>query len=219
MPPVLYAHPFSSYCQKVLTALYENATPFIYRLLAPEDPEALAEWERLWPIKKFPLLLDEDRSVVESSIIIEYVALKWPGAQRMLPEDPAAALEARQMDRFFDSYVMTPMQKVVLDHLRPQDSRDPFGVEEARAMLERAYGWLNGVMAERPWAAGGDFSLADCAAAPALFYADWVHPIGEHLEAARDYRKRLLARPSFARAVDEARPYRQYFPPGAPDRD
>ncbi|MGF1593158.1 MAG: glutathione S-transferase family protein [Kiloniellaceae bacterium] len=219
MPPVLYAHPFSSYCQKVLIALYENATPFTYRVLGPDDPEALEEWSRLWPMKRFPMLVDDDQPVVESSIIIEYIALRWPGPQRFLPADPRAALEVRKLDRFFDNYIMTPMQRIVADYLRPPESRDPYGVGEAKALLDTAYRWLDGALAERDWAAGDDFSLADCAAAPSLFYADWVHPIGEDFAAARAYRQRLLARPSFARAVDEARPYRPLFPPGAPDRD
>jgi glutathione S-transferase len=215
----LYAHPFSSYCQKVLIALYENETPFTYRVLGPDDPEAGAELAALWPMKRFPLLVDDGETVIESSIIIEHLMLKRPGPRRLLPRDPAAALEARKMDRFFDNYVMTPMQRVVGDSLRPEANRDPYGVQEAKAMLDTAYRWLDGVMAARDWAAGDDFSLADCAAAPALFYADWVHPIGEDLAAARAYRRRLLARPSFARAVDEARPFRPLFPLGAPDRD
>jgi len=219
MQPLLYAHPFSSYCQKVLTALYENDTPFTYRLLGPEDPAAMAELEALWPLKRFPVLVDEGRPVIESSIIIEYAGQRWPGPLQMIPEDPAAALEARKMDRFFDNYVMTPVQRVVADFMRPAENRDPTGVGEAKAMLERAYRWLDGVMAGREWAAGTAFTLADCAAAPSLFYADWVHPIPEELTAARAYRRRLLARPSFARAVEEARPYRPLFPPGAPDRD
>jgi glutathione S-transferase len=123
------------------------------------------------------------------------------------------------MDRVFDNYVMTPMQKPVADALRPEDQRDPYGVAEARAMLDKAYAWLDGKMAERTWAAGAEFSLADCSAAPALFYADWVQEIDPAHRHLRAYRSRLLERPSFARAVDEARPYRGYFPLGAPDRD
>jgi len=123
------------------------------------------------------------------------------------------------MDRFFDNYVSTPQQKVVFDSFRPEAVRDPHGVAEARALLESAYAWLDPVMTNREWAAGDRFSLADCAAAPFLFYADWTHPIPEAFPQVRAYRKRLLARPSFARAVDEARPYRPYFPLGAPDRD
>ena len=123
------------------------------------------------------------------------------------------------MDRFFDNYVATPQQKFVFDKLRPEQSRDPYGVEEARTTLRTAYEWLDGVMAKRVWAAGEAFSLADCAAAPFLFYADWTHPIADRFENVRAYRRRLLSRPSFARAVDEARPFRTLFPPGAPDRD
>ena len=123
------------------------------------------------------------------------------------------------LDRFFDNYVMTPMQKIVGDHLRPEDERDPRGVADAHALLETAYRWLEAHLDGRTWATGRSFTIADCAAAPALLYADWVHPIADDLAPVRDYRARLLARPSFARAVDEARPYRPLFPPGAPDRD
>jgi glutathione S-transferase len=138
---------------------------------------------------------------------------------RLVPGDARAALGARMMDRFFDNYVATPMQRIVYDAIRAPGSRDPQGVREARALLDTAYGWLDGEIKGREWAAGEAFSLADCAAAPALFYADWVHPIAAQFPNVRSYRARLLARPSFARAVDEARPYRSMFPPGAPDRD
>ncbi len=215
----LYAHPFSSYCQKVLTALYENATPFEMRLLAPDDPQTAAELATLWPLKRFPVLLDGARRVLESSIIIEYLALYHPGPVRLIPEDGRAALEVRTMDRFFDNYISTPMQKIVFDSMRAADSRDPQGVSDARQMLETAYRWLDTTMVGRQWAAGDTFSLADCAAAPALFYADWVQPIDPALTQVHGLRQRLLARPSFARAVDEARPYRSLFPLGAPDRD
>jgi glutathione S-transferase len=219
MNPTLYAHPFASYCWKVLVALYENDTAFTYRSLEPEDPEAATELEALWPLKKFPVLVDDGRAVIESSVIIEYLALHYPGAVRLIPADPQAALEVRFLDRYFDNYVMTPMSKIVADRLRPEDRRDAYGVEEARAALEIAYDWLDGVMAARTWAAGEDFTLADCAAAPSLFYADWAHPIGERFSHVRSYRARLLARPSVARTVDEARPFRHLFPLGAPDRD
>ena len=215
----LFAHPFSSYCQKVLIAFYENELSFEFRLLAPAEPGNGAEFQALWPMRKMPVLVDGGRTVVESSIIIEYLGLHHPGPVRLLPEGTEAALETRMMDRFFDNYVMTPMQKFVFDSLRPADKRDAYGVEEARALLERAYAWLDGVLAGRTWAAGEAFGLADCAAAPALFYADWVHPIAASFERVRTYRQRLLARPSFARAVEEARPYRVLFPLGAPDRD
>ena len=215
----LYAHPFSSYCQKVLVALYENGTPFELRLLTQDDEETLAEHAALWPLKRMPVLVDEDQTVVEASIIVEHLGLRHPGPVRLVPNDARVALEVRMLDRFFDNYVMTPMQKIVFDSIRPAESGDAYGVAEARALLDTAYRWLDGTIADREWAAGGAFSLADCAAAPSLFYADWVHRIDESFPHLRAYRRRLLARPSFARAVDEGRPYRSWFPPGAPDRD
>jgi glutathione S-transferase len=217
--PSLYAHPFASYCQKVLIALYENDTPFIYRKLVPEDPSAMSELEKHWPLKKFPVLLDNGRVILESSIIIEYLLIRHPGPVRLIPADLEAALDVRIMDRFFDNYVMTPMQRIVSDFIRAKSDRDLPGVKEAKSSLDSAYAWLDDVMEKRTWAAGADFSMADCAAAPSLFYADWVHEIGEQFINARAYRKRLLQRPSVARAIDEARPYRKLFPPGAPDRD
>jgi glutathione S-transferase len=214
---VLHAHPFSSYCQKVLVALYENGTAFDYRLLEGDD--AMRELEALWPMKRFPVLRDGARTLIEASIIIEHLDLHHPGPARMIPADPDTALDVRFMDRFFDNYVSTPQQRIVFDRLRPEDRRDPHGVAEARAMLEVAYAWLDRRMAEREWAAGDAFSLADCGAAPFLFYADWTHAIDDGFAHLKAYRRRLLARPSVARAVDEARPYRAYFPLGAPDRD
>jgi glutathione S-transferase len=219
MNPILYAHPFASYCWKVLIALYENHTAFTYRALGPEDPEAVTELAGLWPLKKFPVLVDEGRPVIESSVIIEYLTLRYPGPVRLIPADPERALEVRFLDRYFDNYIMTPMSKIVTNQLRPDGQRDPYGVEEAKAALDAAYSWLDDVMARRAWAAGADFTLADCAAAPSLFYADWAHLIGERFPNVRSYRSRLLARPSVARAVEEARPFRQFFPLGAPDRD
>ena len=165
------------------------------------------------------LLVDDGRMVIEATTIIEYLQAKHPGPVRLVPDEPEAAVEVRMMDRFFDNYVSTPQQKVVFDRIRPEADRDAYGVAEARRMLDTAYAWLDERMAGRAWAAGADFSLADCAAAPALFYADWTHPIDESFANVRAYRQRLLARPSFARAVDEARPYRPLFPLGAPDRD
>lgn len=219
MGPTLYAHPFSSYCQKVLIALYENATEFEYRLLAPEHPDSLSTWAQIWPLKKMPVLVDSGETIRESSVIIEHLALVHPGPVKLIPADPRAALHVRFLDRFFDNYVMTPMQKIVLDHLRPPGEQDARGVEEAKALLQTAYRWLDAELAGSSWASGESFTLADCAAAPSLFYADWVGPIPEECKATRSYRQRLLARPSVARAVDEARPYRKFFPPGAPDRD
>jgi len=219
MKLLLYAHPFSSYCQKVLIALYENSVPFELKMLGPETPDNFAELARMWPLQRFPVLVDGDQTLIEASIIIEHVALHHAGPGRLIPLEPKAALDIRFMDRFFDNYVMTPVQRVVGDALRTPDKRDEQTVTEARALLEKAYLWLDARMAGRSWAAGEAFSLADCAAAPSLFYADWVHPIGAQFADLVAYRKRLLSRPSFARAVDEARPYRKLFPLGAPDRD
>ena len=217
MAIVLYGHPFSSCTQRVLVALYENATPFTWRLL--DGPEPLAELKRLWPLGLMPVLLDGDTPVAETSIILEHLDLHHRGPVRLLPDDPVQALAVRALDRFLDLYVMTPMQRIVGDSLRPEGQRDPRGVAEARARLDQAYGWLDATLPEGGWAAGPDFSMADCAAAPALFYADWVQPIDTGFGRVRALRRRLLRRPSFARAVDEARPYRAFFPLDAPDRD
>ena len=219
VPLALYGHPFSSYTQKVLIALYENATPFEFRCIAPDTPEHSAEWLRRWPLRKFPLLVDGDRSVAESSIIIEYLQLTHPGPVQLLPADPLAALDVRFRDRFFDLHVMDAMQVAVDSALGRLPIKSEAGHAIARERLERAYAWLEPQLAGRTWAAGAAFTLADCAAAPSLFYADWTHRISEAYPALRAYRARLLARPSFARAVDEARPFRPYFPLGAPDRD
>ncbi len=219
MKPILYAHPFSAYCQKVLIALYESEIPFEFRLLAQEHPDVLAEFEALWPVKRFPILVDGAKTLLEATIIIEYLDQAFPGPFKPIPADADAALEVRMLDRIFDNYVMTPMQKIVFDAIRPPADRDAHGVADARTMLDRAYLWLDRKLQGRAWAAGDRFSLADCAAAPALFYADWTHAIDRRFESLRGYRDRLRARPSFARAVDEARPFRKLFPLGAPDRD
>nr|WP_292036237.1 glutathione S-transferase family protein [Brevundimonas sp. UBA4553] len=217
MPMKLYAHPFSSYCQKALIALYENDTPFEFKLL--EDEASMAELAALWPLKRFPVLEDEGRTIVETTSIIEHLAVHHPGPVRLIPDDPAAAVEVRMMDRVFDNYISSPQQKVVFNAIRTEADRDPYGVAEAKRMLDTTYAWLDERLTGREWATDHGFSLADCAAAPALFYADWTHPIDERFKTLKAYRARLLARPSMARAVDEARPYRAYFPLGAPDRD
>jgi len=213
----LFAHPFSSFCQKALIAFYENDIPFTWRML--EDPGANEELARLWPLKRFPILVDDGRTILESTGIIEHLEANHPGPVRLIPEDPSAAVEVRMMDRVFDNYVSTPQGVIVFDSLRQPQDRDAYGVTQQRAMLEAAYVWLDARMADREWAASETFSLADCAAAPSLFYADWTHPIDPRFANLHAYRRRLLARPSFARAVDEARRYRSYFPLGAPDRD
>lgn len=213
----LFAHPFSSYCQKVLIALYENDIPFTYRMM--EDPGVGEEFAGLWPIKRFPILRESGRVVLEASTLIEYLQVHHPGPVKLIPEDPDLAVEVRMLDRVFDNYVMTPQGKFVYDRLRPAESRDPLGVQEAGAMLDTSYAWLDQRLQGRTWAVGETFTLADCAAAPSLFYADWTHPIPDRFVHLKAYRARLLQRPSFARAVDEARPFRHYFPLGAPDRD
>ena len=213
----LFAHPFSSYCQKALIAFYETGIPFEFRML--EDPGVGEEFATLWPIKRFPILREDGRVVMEASVIIEYLQVRHPGPVRLIPDDPDLALQARMLDRVFDNYVMTPQGKFVFDALRPEGARDPHGVEEARRMLDTTYAWLDQHLEGRTWAAGETFTLADCAAAPSLFYADWTHRIPERHRNLTAYRARLLERPSFARAVDEARRFRHYFPLGAPDRD
>jgi len=219
MSLALYGHPFSSYTQKVLIALYENATPFEFRCIGPDTPEHTAEWQLRWPLRKFPLLVDDEDSMVESSIIIEYLQLHHPGPVRLLPADPLAALEVRFLDRFFDLHVMDAMQVAVDSALKRIPTKSEDGLVLAQERLERAYGFIEGMLTGRTWAAGTEFTLADCAAAPSLFYADWTHRISEDYPMLRAYRARLLARPSFARAVEEARPFRPLFPLGAPDRD
>ena len=214
----LFFHPFSSYSQKALIALHENAMPFTPRVLSPDDPDTGAEFAGRWPMRRFPLLVDGEHTIFEATAVIEYLEAAHPGPVRLIPQDALAAVDVRMLDRVFDNYVSTPLQKLVFDCLRDPAARDAQGVAEARKMLETSYAWLDARMADREWAAG-EFSLADCSAAPALFYADWAHQIDARFANLLAYRARLLARPSFARAVDAARPYRSYFPLGAPDRD
>ena len=211
----LFGHPFSSYTWKVLIGLYEAGTPFTFRNIAGNEyPENEAAFLAHWPVGKFPLVVEDGMPIMESSVIIEHVA------PALAPADREAAREARMLDRIFDNNVMTPVQAVVAEHLPfitevPDENR----VSRARAALDTVYPWLDARLAGRRWAAGGTFTLADCSGAPALFYADWVQPIPDELAALKEYRARVLARPSVARVVDEARPYRHLFPLGAPDRD
>lgn len=219
MSLALYGHPFSSYTQKVLIALYENDTPFEFRCISPETPEHSADWLKRWPLRKFPVLVDGNRTIVETSIIIEYLQLAHPGSVNLLPGGPMEALDVRFLDRFFDLHVMDAAQHAVDGALTGDPVKQADGMAKSREKLERAYAWAEEFLQDgRTWAAGEEFTLADCAAAPSLFYADWVSQIGDY-PALRSYRTRLLARPSFARAVDEARRYRPLFPLGAPDRD
>jgi glutathione S-transferase len=214
----LFAHPFSSYCQKVLIALYEDGTEFEYRMLDQEHPENFAELTKHWPFAMFPVLLDEGQPVIETTCIIEHLQAHHPGQNHWIP-DGEMGRRARFLDRFFDQYVMNTMSAPVFDALRPEGSKDPFGVDKAMGRLSTAYDWLEANLGDGPWAIGDQFTLADCAAAPSLFYADWVQGIGAQRPRLSAYRARLLAHPSVARAVDEARPYRSFFPLGAPDRD
>ena len=217
MSLTLHMHPLSSYCWKVLIALYENDTPFEARVLDLSDPTVVAAFKALWPTTKMPLLCDtaRDCTVPETSIIIEYLQTAYPGPVRFIPDDPDAALRTRLMDRLFDLYVMTPMQAIVADRIRPAGvAKDPYGVAQARARLAMAYEMLEAELADRAWAAGEAFGLADCAAAPALFYADKLAPLGEAHPKVSAYLDRLLARPSFARVLREAEPYVAMFPAG-----
>jgi glutathione S-transferase len=213
---VLYSHPFSSYCQKAIVAFYEKGLPFEHRLLEAEG--AMAELRALWPFGQFPVLKDGDRRFAETSIIIERLDQISP-ATPMIPADPDLALEVRFMDRVFDNHIQAHQQRIIYNALRPEGQRDPLIDQEARTKLEVTYAWLDGVMADRTWAAGETFSLADCGAAPGLLYAHWTHAIPKDHANLWAYRRRLLARPSYARALDEARRYRGYFPLGAPDED
>ena len=215
MTPKLYFHPLSSFCQKVLVALYENATPFEPVLVDLMDATSNAQFRVLWPIGKFPVLRDEAMglTVPESSIIIEHLDRRFPGAVRFIPEDPDAARETRFFDRLFDLCLNAPMQKVVTDRLRPEGGRDPAGVEEARGLIDRALGVLERDLGDgRTWSAGAHFTMADCAAAPALFYVDRIGPLASSRPRAAAYLDRLKARPSFARALKEAEPYFNLFP-------
>ena len=210
----LYYHPFASFCQKALIAFYENGIAFEGVIVDLGDPESRAAFAAVWPLAKFPVLRDEARglTIPESTTVIEYLALHHPGPAQLIPREPEAALQARIWDRFYDNYVQLPMQKIVGDRLRPADRRDPHGVAEARALLDTTYGILEAEMAAKPWAAGEAFTLADCAAAPALYYADLVHAFAADHPRLQGYFQRLLARPSFARVVEEAKPYRHLFP-------
>ena len=209
--PTLHMHPLASYCWKVLIALYETDTPFRPVRVdgAPKNDATFAE---RWPIGKMPLLLDGAVVVPETSIIIEYLQTRHADPDVLVPADPDAAREVRLWDRFFDLYVHLPMQKFVADRLRPDGAKDPFGLEEARATLDMAYAMLERRMADRTWAAGERFSMADCAAMPPLFYLDAVYPYRAAYPALAAYFERLVARPSVQRVIREAQPWFHYFP-------
>ena len=214
MSLTLHCHPLASYCWKALIALYENDTPFQPVVVDFGDPGSTARFKALWPMAKIPVLVDSSRgeTVAESTIVIEYLDAFHPGHVRFIPAEPALAWKVRFWDRFFDNYLHEPMQKIVLDALRPQDKGDAFGVAQAREAIGRAYDYLETRLDERSWMAGEAFSLADCSAAPALFYANTVEPLRVEHAKAKAYLARLMARPSFARVLAEAEPFFGYFP-------
>lgn len=215
MALILFYHPLASFCHKVLIALYENNTAFVPEVIRHDMPSDRAALLEAWPVGKMPVLRDEDRgkTIPESSLVIEYLDTHYPGAHALLPRTADEALQARLWDRFFDLYVQVPMQKHVADRLRPDDAqRDPYGVAEAAATLDTAYGMLEAHLESRQWILGDAFSMADCAAAPALFYAGVVHPFPENAVQIRRYFERLMARPSVRRTYEEAQPFIQYFP-------
>ena len=209
----LHAHPLSSFCHKVLTALYEAGTPFDQVMVDFGDPDSRAAFLGLWPTGKMPVLQDTDRNatIPETSIIIEYLDRHYPGPQPLLPADPEVRLQARLWDRLFDQYVHDPMQRLVANHMRSDADRDSIGQAAHEARITQAYDMVEAHMAGRVWAAGDDFSIADCAAAPALFYAGIIVPFGDR-PVVSAYFERLLDRPSYRRALVEAQPWFQYYP-------
>ncbi len=214
MSLVLYYHPLASFCWKVLIALYENDVPFEGRIVDLADPVSRAELDRIWPVGKFPVLVDTGASLElpESTVIVEYLDERYPGASKFVPRDSDLARDARLLDRFFDFYVHQPMQKIVTDKIRPAGSGDPYGVEEARRTLATSYGMLERRVRDAGWLVDGGFSLADCAAFPALYYANRVAPLGEAHPKAQAYLARLHERPSVKRVFEEAQPYFVNFP-------
>jgi glutathione S-transferase len=210
----LYFHPLSSFCQKVLVALYENGTPFEPHIVDLGDETSRAAFLKIWPLGRFPVLRDEaaDRTIPESSIIIEYLDQHYPGLTRLVPDNPDLARQMRMRDRFYDLYVNVPMQKIVTDKLRPPGRKDGFGVGQAKTLLQTACDLIDPEMETKTWAIGEAFSMADCAAAPALFYANMVMPLGAAHKNAGKYLDRLMERPSFARVVKEAQPYFALMP-------
>lgn len=215
-----FGHPFSSYTWKGEIALIEKGVEYEFRTLDPDHPDNGAALARLSPTGKFPLLVDGQITLFESSILIEYLDRKYPRAPQLIPGDFDAALRVRLLDRMFDNHVMRNMQAIVNEHLPFLTPKpDPARIDRAKAALSAMYQWLEDQLSAEGWACGEDFTLADCAAAPSLFYADWVHEIPGDLPKLKAYRARVLARPSVSQCVEAARPFRAYFPLGAPDRD
>ncbi|BCH29472.1 glutathione S-transferase [Mesorhizobium sp. L-8-10] len=214
MSLTLHFHPLASFCWKALIAFYENGTPFEPVIVDLGDPVSRAAFLKLTPVGKMPVLRDDarDRTVPESTIVIEYLDRLYPGRLRLMPDEPELALQVRLADRFYDFYVHEPMQRYVADYLRPADRRDPYGVDQARARIESSYAIIDADMATKPWAVGDAFTLADCAAFPALFYADKVSPLRDRFPNVRAYLDRLSRRGSVARVLEEAKPYFHLFP-------
>lgn len=213
MSLTLYLHPLSSYCHKALIALYENATPFTPHLVDLGDKEQRAAFKAIWPVGKFPVLRDGERVVPESTVIIDYLAQHYPGPIKLVPEATEAAREVRAIDRFYDLHIHTHMQKIIGDRVRPAGNKDPYGVEQARTAMNTALVMAEKDMASRTWATGDSFTLADCAAAPALFYIDAaIAPLAGPYPNLAAYLGRLRARPSYARALAEAEPYMHMVP-------
>lgn len=214
MSLTFHFHPLSSFCQKALIALYENDTPFERHVVDLGNEASRAAFLALWPVGKMPVLRDEarDRTVAESTIIIEYLAQHYPGKTEFIPRDAELARETRMRDRFFDLYVHMPMQKVVTDKLRPAGKNDTYGVQQAKAQITTAYGMIEEEMRSKKWAMGEAFTLADCAAGPALFFANIVLPLGPAHRSVSAYLNRLVERPSFARSIKEAEPFFALMP-------
>ena len=214
MSLTLHFHPLASFCHKVLIALYENDTPFTPHVVDLGDAASRAAFEKIWPIAKFPVLVDDaaDRTIPESSIIIEYLAQHFPGWTTLVPADPDLARQMRMRDRFYDQYVHQQMQKIVGDRIRPEGRKDPYGVDDAKRILTVAYGMIDQEMSAETWAMGDAFTMADCAAAPSLFYANKVLPLGDAHRNVSAYLERLMKRPSYARVLAEAQPYMKFFP-------
>ncbi|UCI20681.1 glutathione S-transferase family protein [Mesorhizobium sp. B2-1-8] len=214
MSLILHFHPLASFCWKPLIALYENDTAFEPVIVDLGDEQSRAAFLKISPTGKMPALRDDrrDRTVLESTIVVEYLAAHYPGPVDLVPAGIDLALAVRQADRFYDFYVQEPMQKIVGDRLRPQGETDPFGVEQARGQLRNSYAIIEREMQSREWAVGDAFTMADCAASPALFYANKVEPFGDNYPAVKRYHDRLLQRAAFIRVIEEAQPYFKFFP-------
>ena len=214
MALTLYFHPLSSYCHKALIALYESGTPFEPIVVDFSDEASSAAFKSVWPIAKLPALRDDDRdqTIGESTVVIEYLDIHYPGKHRLVPVDPDRALTVRLWDRFFDNYIHMPMFSIVADRLRPEDKRDPYGVATWSAQLANSYRLAEAQLYGLTWITGDAFTLADCAAAPPLFYANTIVPIGAEHPKLAAYLDRLMARPSYARVLKEAEPFFDMFP-------